>query len=821
MAKEFKLVINGIEGAITNVNDLEAGIERLEDAWKSTDDAFQRAQIATELVKAKTKMEELEQSVEFLTSEKKLETVAKLGESLSGAFGLATVAAGAFGEAIGLTEEEAAEYQKTADQVTAGLMSYRAVMEGLTGENLKNLKSMLGLKTAMLGQAEASDATAAATGRATIASKLFGTTTRAALFAAGIGAFLVVLGLVVANWDKITAAVERNRDTIVNSLKFIAPPIYLVIKALDEIKSRFGGLPQFFAGAVNAISENFKGLGRVVREVFRFNFDGAVKEAKLLGENTRKGFNEGAKAKQKEFDAEANDAVRKAAIEQRDTRIKVLEAEGKDVYALKRKQLTEQLSLLKGDGAEQKKERKQLQDDLLVLDATHRKKVADETAKAADTAKKTREKVAADALKAHQKELAELLDGEQPKPVVATVDTTQARKDLNGLAGVEVKPIVLPKVAASSALKELETFGGRANRIIKDALEDEDSSGLLFNILFGEKGSEIEQQFNSILDATVNTTDLIFEQLQKKRLESLDNEAEEIDAALEAAQEKLDALNEAYADSESQTEELEQSLLTAKGAERELIIKQLEDERKKRAAIALEKKKEDERVKKAQADQLRVQEQITKEQEKQNKVRQIANALLMVQTAIEQTIMAVSSVTAIAKAGAGGKFGFDNIAYIIGATAAIAAAVVSVKNIKFEKGGLLKGRSHAEGGIPVGNTGIEVEGNEFIVNKKATSRNLALLEQINRDGDRITYSSITNKYETGGVLPDFGRIQQQVVVSAQPQAASDPAVAQLIQLVARQQQQLDTIANRPVSVGVDEIGRVQNQVDEIKKSALK
>ncbi len=67
-----------------------------------------------------------------------------------------------------------------------------------------------------------------------------------------------------------------------------------------------------------------------------------------------------------------------------------MEAEGKDTYKLKRLQLTEQLALIKGDGDDQKKERKQLNDDLLVLDATYRKKAADEAAKAAEKAKKER-----------------------------------------------------------------------------------------------------------------------------------------------------------------------------------------------------------------------------------------------------------------------------------------------------------------------------------------------------------------------------------------------------------------------------------------------
>lgn len=54
--------------------------------------------------------------------------------------------------------------------------------------------------------------------------------------------------------------------------------------------------------------------------------------------------------------------------------------------------------------------------------------------------------------------------------------------------------------------------------------------------------------------------------------------------------------------------------------------------------------------------------------------------------------------------------------------------------MKAERGGLLHGPLHSNGGIPVGNTGVEVEGGEFIVNRKATSAFEPLLSAINSYG---------------------------------------------------------------------------------------
>ena len=64
-----------------------------------------------------------------------------------------------------------------------------------------------------------------------IAAKLFGSTTRTALIATGVGAFIVALGLVVAYWDDITKAVSKAAD----AFPFVG-------KAIDAIKGAFDSL---------------------------------------------------------------------------------------------------------------------------------------------------------------------------------------------------------------------------------------------------------------------------------------------------------------------------------------------------------------------------------------------------------------------------------------------------------------------------------------------------------------------------------------------------------------------------------------------------
>jgi len=71
---------------------------------------------------------------------------------------------------------------------------------------------------------------------------------------------------------------------------------------------------------------------------------------------------------------------------------------------------------------------------------------------------------------------------------------------------------------------------------------------------------------------------------------------------------------------------------------------------------------------------------------------------------------------------------------------------------KFEDGGMVYGRSHREGGVPFtvqGIGGYEMEGGEYIVNKKATAKYLPMLEQINSYGK--LNNSMFKQYANGGL----------------------------------------------------------------------
>jgi len=93
------------------------------------------------------------------------------------------------------------------------------------------------------------------------------------------------------------------------------------------------------------------------------------------------------------------------------------------------------------------------------------------------------------------------------------------------------------------------------------------------------------------------------------------------------------------------------------------------------------------------------------------------------------------------------------------ATAAYGAELAAIGQRKFfpkqfEQGGMVSGPSHAEGGVPFtvqGQGGYEMEGGEFIVNKRAASMHRDLLERIN-NSQKVRPLAGAYKFAQGGLV---------------------------------------------------------------------
>ena len=105
------------------------------------------------------------------------------------------------------------------------------------------------------------------------------------------------------------------------------------------------------------------------------------------------------------------------------------------------------------------------------------------------------------------------------------------------------------------------------------------------------------------------------------------------------------------------------------------------------------------------------------------------------------------------------------------------ANVAKINEVKFQKGGVLEGASHAQGGIPIRIAGrqiVEAEGGEIIVNKNIWTRP-DYVQKISE----MNYRTGGKRFAAGGVLPadelDFERIVDTIVnkIAAIPVVVSE------------------------------------------------
>ena len=231
----------------------------------------------------------------------------------------------------------------------------------------------------------------------------------------------------------------------------------------------------------------------------------------------------------------------------------------------------------------------------------------------------------------------------------------------------------------------------------------------------------IGQAATSIIQSIGQINDAAFE----KEMEALDKQSE----ALEKQLDKQKELTQKYADD---IDDIESELSDSRGDRRQHLIDQLNAQMAaQRESLAQEKRieKEQERLDKKRED-LEYQNEMRKWE--QSKITAALNAALAISAAAVNTYpMPAYAMIAAATA--------------IGA--AQMAAVLAAKPKKYAKGGLLEGPSHNQGGIRAGN--VELEGNEYVVNKQTAMQNLPLMNFINSRRKRIDLDDIVEFYSTG------------------------------------------------------------------------
>lgn len=277
-------------------------------------------------------------------------------------------------------------------------------------------------------------------------------------------------------------------------------------------------------------------------------------------------------------------------------------------------------------------------------------------------------------------------------------------------------------------------------------------------------------------------------------MQEYENQQAEIDKQKELLEEQEENLEESYQKQQEITEkytdkinDIEDELKDARGDRRQALIDQLASQREAQLQslaneTEIQAQKEANEAKQQALE--KKQDALDKKRKNQEKRNSIVQATINTATAVTNALSVQPWFVGVALAAVAAAMG--------------AVQIAKIKSQKYADGGLLVGKSHAQGGIPVGNTNIEVEGQEYVVNKKTTTANLPMMNYINSIRRPITYDDMakffnektkitvpktTRKFAEGGTLPEMENFNLREMINYQQPVDDRPIVVSVVDIV--------------------------------------
>ena len=261
----------------------------------------------------------------------------------------------------------------------------------------------------------------------------------------------------------------------------------------------------------------------------------------------------------------------------------------------------------------------------------------------------------------------------------------------------------------------------------QDVVDAQNSIGLELNQLFTTVAQSLTQYVGQYV-STLGEIWSVYNDIQMMRIEQEMARLEEEYEILEDAYNKQEELTQKHTD---KLADINDELKTSRGDRRAHLIEQLNAEREAMLASL----QEEQRIEKQKEQNQKKQDALEKKRNEQEKKNKIVTATINAYTAMTNALAVQPWFVGLA---------LSAVALAMGL-----AQVAMIKKQKYASGGLLKGASHQRGGIPVGMTGIEVEGDEYIINKNSTKKNLPLIDYINSSNKRLTKDDLIRFYDSG------------------------------------------------------------------------
>lgn len=329
--------------------------------------------------------------------------------------------------------------------------------------------------------------------------------------------------------------------------------------------------------------------------------------------------------------------------------------------------------------------------------------------------------------------------------------------------------------AENAAMKTLEDLEKKQKEVIPKFMGQ-----------IAQYASQLGSALGSMLQAFGDYADQQFE-----------NTINDIEKDLDKYKELLDKQKEITEQHKSEVDSIEDELSTARGDRRQRLIDQLNAEMTAQRASLAEEKRIEKEEKKLEEKKDREEKKRLEAQKKQQKAQAVINGAVAFMNALAQQPIwlgiAMAAMTAIMTA----------------------AQIATIDSQKYADGGVIEGKSHSQGGVKVLGGRAEVEGQEFITNKRTTAQNTDLLYYINSKKKRLDLGDFIEFYGGESVRKNISSITR----SKYADGGQLPTLRGDIDVNSRLVGALEDYSNRPVQVAVVDIIDKTQQVNDVKVMA--
>ena len=214
----------------------------------------------------------------------------------------------------------------------------------------------------------------------------------------------------------------------------------------------------------------------------------------------------------------------------------------------------------------------------------------------------------------------------------------------------------------------------------------------------------------------------------------LEFQIEEAQEALDKATEMHDKSVDKIEESQNKVQELNDKMKNSSGAQLEALKQQQADE----MLLLAQREAEEKRL--AREKEKREKELAKKEKQQ----RKLELKMQLIEGIVNTAVSVTKALTWGWPLGA-------IFAGIIGAMGAMQTAIIRKQMSKLADGGVLGGKSHAQGGVKIPSLGVEVEKGEAVINKRSTAKYLPLLDAINAEGNGGKHTLMKTRHNVYGI----------------------------------------------------------------------